>query len=702
MTINIYKKLMVSYLGLAVLVLIAGFAGISMVRNVAQSSAIVIQEKVPLKDVDMEAVLTAEKALSGCRNYLLAEQSDLEGIESEINEYLGDFDMFVSMVKYGTESEEFKKSPAGAMYVKDGLDIRVPRGTGNMQELINKIEADEALLSGSVANLIKTHNDRVQYTFFYNGVSYDLSGFLYAADVKHRHWLKSLQESVEYETQFSGATDPTKCFYGKWYQTFKTRDKELEKLLSEFKTDHDKFHQAGEKVITAERSRQPSLLTRVERYATKVEAELVKLEKYSEKIIAKLEQEERATMATLFEIGEKLIANLDKLEDVADKGMMAAMDDAKSAKRRAGMILIILMIVAVAAALALGFSIAQSITVPLSEAVGIAENMAKGDFTGLIENKRHDETGILAEALNKMSESLRDMFKDISSGMMTLASSSEQLTGIALQMAEGSEQTSAKSNTVATATEEMSSNMASVAKSSERASTNVNQVATATEQMMSTVNEIAQNSEKARSITGDAVSQAQRASERVDELGNSAHEISKVTEVITAISEQTNLLALNATIEAARAGDAGKGFAVVANEIKELASQTAGATQEIKEKIKGIQESTNDTVSEIKQISQIINNVNEIVSTIATAVEEQSVTTRDIATNASQASQGIQEVNDNVVQSSNVAVEVAKDIAKVNLAAEEMSKNSAQVNKSIGDLNRVAEQLNDMVGRFRV
>lgn len=156
--------------------------------------------------------------------------------------------------------------------------------------------------------------------------------------------------------------------------------------------------------------------------------------------------------------------------------------------------------------------------------------------------------------------------------------------------------------------------------------------------MTTTINEIAQNTEKANTITGEAVSEAKGASDNVDELGSAAQEISKVTETVTEISEQTNLLALNATIEAARAGDAGKGFAVVANEIKELARQTAEATQDIKRRIEGIQDSTSGTVTKIQQISKVINDVNDIVSTIASSVEEQSVTTKEIATNVAQAS----------------------------------------------------------------
>jgi methyl-accepting chemotaxis protein len=199
-----------------------------------------------------------------------------------------------------------------------------------------------------------------------------------------------------------------------------------------------------------------------------------------------------------------------------------------------------------------------------------------------------------------------------------------------MKLSDSTASMSGRSNSVAGAAEAMSATMNSVAAASEQTATNVNMVASATEEMTATVQEIAHNSEKARTITESAVTQAGSASQKVGELGRAANEISNVTEVITEISEQTNLLALNATIEAARAGEAGKGFAVVANEIKELAKQTAQATQEIKAKIEGIQGSTAGTVNQIEQITGVINEVNEIVGTIATAVEEQAATSREI------------------------------------------------------------------------
>jgi methyl-accepting chemotaxis protein len=185
-------------------------------------------------------------------------------------------------------------------------------------------------------------------------------------------------------------------------------------------------------------------------------------------------------------------------------------------------------------------------------------------------------------------------------------------------------------------------------------------------------------------------------------LGQAAQEIGHVTETITRISAQTNLLALNATIEAARAGTAGKGFAVVAGEIKELARQTAEATEDIKSRIAGIQGSTSSAISDIEQIAIVIRDVGSIVTSIATAIEEQATVTKDVAGNIAEASAGVQEGNQHVSQMANVSKSIARDIADVRTAVTDIRRGGEQVQGSATELSRLAEQISAQVGQFRV
>jgi methyl-accepting chemotaxis protein len=344
----------------------------------------------------------------------------------------------------------------------------------------------------------------------------------------------------------------------------------------------------------------------------------------------------------------------------------------------------------------------RAITRPLNRIAAQSLEVAEGDYTIAFSHPARDAIGHLSDAMNTMVGRTKEMLTEITSATQALAAASTQLSSISTQMTEGSSQTASMANAVSQATGEVRENMTSVSAAMEQATVNMNTVAAAAEEMSATIQEIAQNSERAKNTTSSAVVKAQEASGRVNELGDAAREINAVTSTITAISSQTNLLALNATIEAARAGEAGRGFAVVANEIKELAQQTAQATEDIRERIGGIQSVTSQTVRDISDISGVIAEMNEIVGTIAAAVEEQSVTTRDIAENVGQASAGITEINSNVAASSAMTRSVSTDIEKVRHASDEMTSSSQTVQSSAKELSELAERLRDQVSRFRI
>lgn len=349
------------------------------------------------------------------------------------------------------------------------------------------------------------------------------------------------------------------------------------------------------------------------------------------------------------------------------------------------------------------FFINAGIIKPIKAAAAGLKDIAQGDgdLTMRLLVTKKDEVGELSQWFNVFIEKLQGIVKNITGGVETLSSSATELSTISEQMTMEAQHVTDRANTVSAAAEEMSTNMNNVAAAMEQCTTNTNLVVAASEEMSSTIDEIAQNAEKARNISNEAAQKSSDASSNMDQLTNAAESIGKVVETITEISEQVNLLALNATIEAARAGEAGKGFAVVANEIKELARQTAAATQDIKAKIGAIQETTTLTVNVIDDIIKVITTVNDVVAGIATAVEEQSVGTSDIATNVSHASQGIQEVNENVNQSSQVASEISQDITIVSNSMNEMTNNSNQVNLSAQELSQLSESLKQMVDQFK-
>jgi methyl-accepting chemotaxis protein len=349
--------------------------------------------------------------------------------------------------------------------------------------------------------------------------------------------------------------------------------------------------------------------------------------------------------------------------------------------------------------------VTRSITIPIMKGVEVLQRISGGDVSQNVPEAmrgRKDELGDLARAMQTMSESLRQLLGGIAIGVQTLAAAATELSSVSKETASGTASMSEQAHTVAAAAEEASANTLSIASGMEQSSNSLSSVASATEQMSATVGDISANTSKARAISEQATGQAQTITEQMQKLGQAAQEIGHVTETITNISAQTNLLALNATIEAARAGTAGKGFAVVANEIKELAKQTAEATEDIKKKIAGIQNSTGSAMTDIGKITTVIREVGGIVSSIAAAIEEQATVTKDVAGNIAQASGGVRDANERVTQTAEVSKSIARDIAGVNLAVAGIRRGGEHVQASAAELSKLAEQLGAQVAQFRV
>jgi methyl-accepting chemotaxis protein len=401
----------------------------------------------------------------------------------------------------------------------------------------------------------------------------------------------------------------------------------------------------------------------------------------------------------------RLQAKVDEAEKWQEQLVDENEQDRQAAASFIQLVLILGSLLAVALSVVAGVLLTRSIANPVRFVTGDLNKIARGDVSFNVNPEylqRQDEIGMLARGMQETCESLRGIIKDVASGVQVLSSSSGELSANSGQMSAGGQQASEKAHSVAAAAEEMTTTVSSVAAGMEQATTNLTSVASATEQMTATIGEIAGNSEKARRITDEATRQAARISEQMNHLGQAAQEIGKVTETITEISSQTNLLALNATIEAARAGSAGKGFAVVANEIKELAQQTAAATEDIKARIAGVQSSTSGGIAEIGKVSQVIREVSEIVGAIAAAIEEQSTVTKEIARNIGEATTGVRDANRRVAESSQVTDSIAREIASVDQSTREMADGSQQVRARATDLSKLAEQLQTTVSKFQV
>jgi methyl-accepting chemotaxis protein len=358
-----------------------------------------------------------------------------------------------------------------------------------------------------------------------------------------------------------------------------------------------------------------------------------------------------------------------------ENGKKEFLAEQRATQSQARTIVLSLAIVGIVAGLGIAALIVRSITgsvaTMLTMILGIADNnLTMNDLT----ITSHDEIGQAGTALNKMKNNLHRAIESIAETATHVASASEELSSAGQQISANSEETSVQAGFVSQAAQQVNQNLQSVS--------------TGADEMTSTIQSIAASAHEAAAVATNAVQTAQSANITVGKLGESSAEIGQVIKVITSIAQQTNLLALNATIEAARAGEAGKGFAVVANEVKELAKQTAKATEDISRKINAIQTDTKGAVEAIASISGVIKQVNDISGTIATAVEEQSATTNEMTRNVADAARGSGEITNN--------------ISGVAESARGASNSAHKSQKASHELAEMATQLQSLVAQFKI
>ncbi|VTR78951.1 methyl-accepting chemotaxis protein [Cellulomonas hominis] len=362
------------------------------------------------------------------------------------------------------------------------------------------------------------------------------------------------------------------------------------------------------------------------------------------------------------------------LVDGEEADAAAAAQTAAAEYRASRTVMLVVLVVGVGLALGLGTVVARSIVRGLQRVQALADALARGDLTVTAGLDSRDEVGRTAAALDSAVANLREVIATIDLSSASLASAAEEMSATSGQIAASAEETAAQAGVVSAAAEQVSRNVQTVAAGSE--------------QMGASIQEIAQSASRAAQVAGRGVAAITATTTTMDRLGDSSREIGNVVKMITTIAEQTNLLALNATIEAARAGEAGKGFAVVAGEVKELAQETAKATEDIARRVESIQEDTHGAVGAIGEITGIITQINDFQLSISSAVEEQTATTAEMNRSVSEAATG--------------SGEIAANIAGVAGAADLTTEGASESQRAVVSLAQMSTELKQLVGQFRV
>jgi|GEM_PF-3183144 len=361
-----------------------------------------------------------------------------------------------------------------------------------------------------------------------------------------------------------------------------------------------------------------------------------------------------------------------------------------------------------------------------------SQKLAEGDLSTRVYLDTSDELGSLAGFFNTIAEAFEKVIQHLKEDTGSLATASRSLTNSSKLMSGAAEQTMNLSSSAAHVTEDLDARIQTVAASAEESSANikevyaassevehnnkqvvsavadisqrmqaiagdtedmsasVNTIASAIEEMSASLNEVSQNASQAANVANRAEHTAQQTRKTFNELGTAAHEIGNVVDVIKSIANQTNLLALNATIEASSAGEAGKGFAVVANEVKELAKQSAAATEEIRQRIAEIQNTTNNAVFSINEISTVINELNAINQTIASTVEEQTVTVNEISQNFSVSAQAANNISNSVQEAASKTNQISSQIVASNLGLQKITRNLEELTLGANEISKNA------------
>lgn len=646
MRISLGNKLIGSFLILALFVFVSGITGVIIAGKIGKAGDIVAKEKAPIQYAANQAQLRLNEALTAIEK-LIASITDSNQYYTSAKEKIGDFQMWLDALKFGSQSDEFLNSPSGEMYRKDEITTKVPQGSSEVIALVERTEEAEHILASELNSLAEIKKTFEQYNAHAGGKVYTLREFIPMVQMQHLNWIKKLSDAVGMVVPFNGQTDHTKCMMGKWLHSYtNVSDPEFMKILENFKKYHEKLHESAIK-INAEKTfeKKNRLLNRLKGTTIKLESYFNEMSKHVDGVYERLDAQKATAVEKIETEANDVKGFLSQLLEQVTLEMEKALKNAEKIRLGGSSFLIILTIVAVVGAIILGIIIAKLITSGILEVCGTTKKVADGDLREKVSAKSNDEIGDLANDVNQMVDNLSGIVRQVKEAADQLESSSQEVQHGSQQIADGAQQQSASFEELSSAVQSNASNA-------------------------NDANDIAQKTAKDAIQTGENMNTTIDAMNAIEK---SAKQIAESVVIITDIADQTNLLALNAAIEAARAGEHGKGFAVVADEVRKLAERSASSAKDITNLIQDSLAQVENGVSLSNSAGESIRNIVENIQSIAKQLESISSSTQEQAATMEQ--------NTSITESNASAAE------ELAAAAQEMTKNAQLLQSLVNKFN---------------
>lgn len=700
---NIKTKLLSGFAGVTIIVLAAGIIGIAVSSSIGSNADTILDDKVPVKDVSMEAIIALLHGQDALAEYMAFDFGH-EELKAEFEESVNDFEMWITMPIYGTESDQYKNSVTGETYIKNELDIVCPRGSDAIISLAQQAESEHEAFVRNGRDLIKAKDSsRLKFAEMDAQMEEFDSVFSIIED-----WLITFQEQSSSFTVKNAAMEARIILaqqkaVGEEYAGLNNTEHELQEGL------RNKFTRLGSRFEGYIPSFSREAETAYTQFIDSASLMFLKMdESLNQKELTFYYMEEVDIAADL--TGKKL----EQLEELADSEMSEAMTQADRTEQAGFMLLIAAIIIGIALAAVIGLKISFMISNPVKKITAQANEIANGRLD--LENldiKSKDEIGQLAKAFSDMSTALRYKalcLEKISAGDLTeeinlssekdalghaMVLMTEKLNEIinnvmtaANNVVEGSRQISTSAQQFSAGAESISATAQQLSQGSNEQASSAEEVSASMEEMSTNITQNAENSMQTEKIALQAANDADDGGEAVNKTVEAMKDIAEKICIIEEIARNTNLLALNAAIEAARAGEHGRGFAVVASEVRKLAERSQRAA------------------SEISQLSgssvQIAEKAGSLLEKIVPDIQKTASLVQEISAASIEQKSGADQINSAIIQLDSVIQQNASASEEMSSTSEEQSSQAEEMAAISEEFASQASQLLELISFFKI